>query len=151
MEPVLVGLKSGQPTLLRNSWTKTTRLINNPVHMKCLLIVGFFVFSFSLTVAQEYKSGKHDYATSYYAYHEIKFDKDSTGAPLRKLDPLFLIKYAETTEEITKEEFEELTRRTSKSVEYLTVLKDSKSLEPYGTRGRSGVVLMKLNGKPTFS
>ena len=112
--------------------------------MNCLLIVGFVVFSFNLTVAQEYKSGKHDYVTPYYAYHEIKFDQDSTGAPLRKSIPLFLIKYAETTEEITKEEFEELTLRTSKNVEYLTVLKDSKSLEPYGTKGRNGVVLMKL-------
>lgn len=119
--------------------------------MKHVQIVGIFVFTFSLTMAQEYKSGKHDYDTPFYAYHQVKFDKDSTGAPLRRFDPLFLIKYAETTEEITKEEFEELTRRTSKNVEYLTVLKDSKSLEPYGTKGRNGVILLALKDKPTFS
>lgn len=114
-------------------------------------MVGFLICSVGLTLAQEYNSGKHDYATPFYAYHQVKFDKDSVGAPLRRFDPLFLIRYAETTEEITREEFEELTRGSGKNVEYLTVLKDSKSLEPYGASGRNGVVLMKLKGKPTFS
>ena len=91
--------------------------------MKYLLIVGSFIFSSSLTMAQEYKSGKHDYVTPYYAYHQVKFDKDSAGAPLRKFDPLFLVKYAETTEEITKEEFEELHAKSTKDIEYLTVLR----------------------------
>lgn len=119
--------------------------------MKYLSIVGFLICSLGLTLAQEFKSGKRDYDTPYYAYHEVKFDKDSVGAPLRRFDPLFLIRYAETTEEITREEFEELTRGSGKNVEYLTVLKDSKSLEPYGARGRNGVVLMNLKDKPTFS
>ena len=119
--------------------------------MKYLLIVGLFSFPCCLSLAQEYKSGKHDYSTPHYTYHQVKFDKDSAGAPLRRFDPLFLIRYAETTEEITREEFEELTRGSGKNVEYLTVLKDSKSLESYGVKGRNGVVLMKLKGKPAFS
>lgn len=104
--------------------------------MKYLLAVALLAGTSFEMLAQEGKSERTDYASV---------------APIRISEPLFLVKYDTVTMEVTKPEFEDLTKHATRNVEYVTVLKDSKVLEIYGYKGRNGVVILALKSKPTFS
>jgi len=104
--------------------------------MKYLLAVALLACTFCEMLAQEGKSEKTDYASV---------------APIRISEPLFLVKYDTVTMEVTKPEFEDLTKHATRNVEYIKVLKGTEALEPYGYKGRNGVVILALKGKPSFS
>jgi len=117
--------------------------------MKCEVIVFIFAGAFSQTLAQESKSEKIDYAAPLYVQRE--FSVDSSVAPFRMSEPLFLVKYSTVTEEMTKSQFEDLTQHATKNVVSITVLQESKALAPYGLKGRNGVVILALKGEPAYS
>lgn len=119
--------------------------------MKYLLTVALLAGAFGYTLAQDGKSEKTDYADPLYTHRETTFSKDSSVAPIRISEPLFLVKYDTVTKEVTKTEFEDLTQHATKNVEYINVLKGSEALVRYGTKGRNGVVILALKDKPTDS
>ncbi len=117
--------------------------------MKYVVIVFLFVGASIQTLAQEDKSEKTDYTTPLYVQRTSSID--SSVAPIRISEPLFLVQYNSVTEEVTKPQFEDLTQQATKNVESITVLKESKALAPYGSKGRNGVVILALKGKPAYS
>ena len=118
--------------------------------MKYLLTVALFAGVSCPTLAQEGKPGKTDYAAPLYLHLVNTSGKDSTAAPIRISEPLFLVKYDAVTEEVTKTEFNDLAQHGTKNVESVTVLRDSQAIESYGSKGRNGVVILALKDKPTF-
>ena len=117
--------------------------------MKYLLTVVLVAgISFEMR-AQEEKSERT--ASAVYTHRQLSGDTDPYVAPIRISEPLYLIKYDTVTEEVTKTEFEDLAKHVNKNVEYIKALRGSEALEPYGYKGRNGVIILALKGKPTFS
>lgn len=119
--------------------------------MKYLLTVALLAVASCEMLAQEGKSEKADSASPLYIHRQLSADKDSSVAPIRISEPLFLVKYDTVTKEVTKPEFEDLTKHATKNVEYIKALKGSEALAPYGSKGRNGVVILALKSKPAYS